>query len=31
MDLSAQQIADFLGGTVDGNPEVKVSNFSKIE
>ena len=31
MELSAQQIADFLGGTVDGNPEVKVSNFSKIE
>ena len=31
MELSAQQIADFLGGTVDGNQEVKVSNFSKIE
>lgn len=31
MELSAQQIASFLGGTVEGNPEVKVSNFSKIE
>lgn len=31
MELSAQQIADFLGGTVEGNPEVRVSNFSKIE
>lgn len=29
MELSAQQIADFLGGTVEGNPEVRVSNFSK--
>jgi len=31
MEFSAQQIADILKGTVDGNPEVKVSNFSKIE
>ncbi len=31
MEFSAQQIAAFLGGTVDGNPDVKVSNFSKIE
>lgn len=31
MELSAQQIASFLGGTVTGDPEVKVSNFSKIE
>lgn len=31
MEFSAQQIASFLNGTIDGNPEVKVSNFSKIE
>lgn len=31
MEFSAQQIAAFLGGTVEGNPDVKVSNFSKIE
>ncbi|RHJ93630.1 UDP-3-O-(3-hydroxymyristoyl)glucosamine N-acyltransferase [Parabacteroides bouchesdurhonensis] len=31
MEFSAQQIAGFLGGTIEGNPEVKVSNFSKIE
>lgn len=31
MELSAQQIADFLSGTVQGDPDVKVSNFSKIE
>jgi UDP-3-O-[3-hydroxymyristoyl] glucosamine N-acyltransferase len=31
MEFTAQQIADFLNGTVDGNPDVKVSNFSKIE
>lgn len=31
MELSAQQIASFLSGTIEGNPEVKVSNFSKIE
>ena len=31
MEFSAQQIAAFLKGTVVGDPEVKVSNFSKIE
>ena len=31
MEFSAQQIADFLKGTVVGNPEITVSNFSKIE
>lgn len=31
MEFSAQQIASFLGGTIEGNPDVKVSNFSKIE
>ena len=31
MEFSAQQIAAFLKGTVVGNPDVKVSNFSKIE
>lgn len=31
MEFSAQQIANFLGGTIEGNPEVKVCNFSKIE
>jgi UDP-3-O-[3-hydroxymyristoyl] glucosamine N-acyltransferase len=31
MEFTAQQIADFLGGTTEGNPLVKVSNFSKIE
>lgn len=31
MEFSAQQIASVLGGTVEGNPEVKVNNFSKIE
>ncbi len=31
MEFSAQQIADFLQGTVVGNPDVRVSNFSKIE
>lgn len=31
MEFSAQQIASVLGGTVEGNPDVKVSNFSKIE
>lgn len=29
--FSAQQIADILQGTVEGNPDVKVGNFSKIE
>jgi UDP-3-O-[3-hydroxymyristoyl] glucosamine N-acyltransferase len=31
MEFSAAQIAELLGGKVDGNPETKVSNLSKIE
>lgn len=31
MEFTAQQIADFLGGVVEGNPGVKVHDFSKIE
>ena len=31
MEFSAQQIADFLSGTIEGDPNIKVSNFSKIE
>lgn len=31
MEFTAQQIADFLHGTVEGDPNVKVSNVSKIE
>ena len=31
MEFTAHQIADFLGGTTEGNALVKVSNFSKIE
>lgn len=31
MEFSAQQIADFIHGTVEGDPTVKVANFSKIE
>jgi len=31
MEFSAQQIADFLKGTVVGNPDIKVNNISKIE
>jgi len=31
MEFSAQQIADVLKGTVEGDPQVKVTNFSKIE
>jgi len=31
MQLSARELAAFLGGTVEGNPEVKVSRPSKIE
>ncbi len=31
MEFSASQIAQFLNGEVQGNPEVKVSNLSKIE
>ncbi|GHV28041.1 UDP-3-O-acylglucosamine N-acyltransferase [Bacteroidia bacterium] len=31
MEFSAQQIAGLLNGKIEGNPLVKVSNFSKIE
>lgn len=31
MEFTAQQIADFLHGQIQGDPSVKVSNFSKIE
>jgi len=31
MELNAETIAGFLGGTVDGNPEIKVSTLAKIE
>jgi UDP-3-O-[3-hydroxymyristoyl] glucosamine N-acyltransferase len=31
MEFTAQQIADFLGGAIQGNPSIKVSDFSKIE
>ena len=31
MEFSAQQIAGFINGTIEGDPNVKVSNFSKIE
>lgn len=31
MEFTAQQIADFLNGTVDGDPAIKVNTFSKIE
>lgn len=31
MEFTARQIADFLNGLLEGNPEVKVSDFSKIE
>ncbi len=31
MEFTAGQIAAFLNGTVDGDPEVRVSNLSKIE
>ncbi|MDR1814881.1 MAG: UDP-3-O-(3-hydroxymyristoyl)glucosamine N-acyltransferase [Tannerella sp.] len=31
MEFTAQQIADYLNGTVVGNPAVRVSDFSKIE
>ena len=31
MEFSAQQIADFLEGEIEGDASVKVSNFSKIE
>lgn len=31
MEFKAKEIAEILGGTVDGNPEVKVSTFARIE
>lgn len=31
MEFTARQIADFLNGQVDGNPEIKVNRLSKIE
>lgn len=31
MEFTAAQIAGFLKGTIEGNPEVKVSNLSKID
>ena len=31
MEFKAQEIADILNGTVDGNPEAKVSTFARIE
>ncbi|MEN9919136.1 MAG: UDP-3-O-(3-hydroxymyristoyl)glucosamine N-acyltransferase [Bacteroidota bacterium] len=31
LSFSAQQIADLLKGSIEGDPDVKVSNFSKIE
>ncbi len=31
MEFSAQQIADVLNGTIEGNPDVRVHSFSKIE
>jgi UDP-3-O-[3-hydroxymyristoyl] glucosamine N-acyltransferase len=31
MDFTATQIADFLKGDIEGNPEVKVNNVTKIE
>jgi len=31
MEFSAQQIAHILNGEIDGDPNIKVSNFSKIE
>ncbi|MDO4191413.1 MAG: UDP-3-O-(3-hydroxymyristoyl)glucosamine N-acyltransferase [Bacteroidales bacterium] len=31
MEFTAQQIAEFLGGTVEGNNDTRVSDFAKIE
>lgn len=31
MEFTARQIADFVNGTVEGNPEAKVTSFAKIE
>jgi UDP-3-O-[3-hydroxymyristoyl] glucosamine N-acyltransferase len=31
MEFTAQQIADFLNGTIEGNPSTKVTTYSRIE
>ena len=31
MEFKAKEIAEILGGTVDGNPEVTVTGFARIE
>lgn len=31
MNFSAKQIAEYLGGTIDGNPDAEVRTFAKIE
>ena len=31
MEFKAKEIADILGGTVEGNPEIKVTTFARIE
>ncbi len=31
VSFTAQQVADYLNGEIEGNPQVEVSNFSKIE
>ncbi|MBP5769747.1 MAG: UDP-3-O-(3-hydroxymyristoyl)glucosamine N-acyltransferase [Bacteroidaceae bacterium] len=31
MEFKAQQIAEYLGGTIEGNPEVSICTFAKIE
>ena len=31
MELTAKQLADILNGTVDGDPEAKITTFAKIE
>ena len=31
MEFKAKELAEILGGTVDGNPEATVSTFARIE
>ena len=31
MELTAKQLAEVLHGTVEGNPDAKVTSFAKIE
>ena len=31
MEFKAKEIAEILGGTIDGNPEVTVTTFARIE